>query len=158
MFYMYWRQCEVLWLSLALKLGFYPSTKAVFVAISTSPPKWHLLDYAFYMYWRQLEILLLGLASKLGLHPLTKAVLVVRSTSPPKQPPAGPWQLKIAEICNALVVKFVMHLLDYAFYMYLRQSELLPLSLASKLGFHPLTIAILFPISTSPPKSTPMGP
>jgi hypothetical protein len=42
-------------------------------------------------------------ASKLGFHPLTKAVLVVISTSPHKQPPVGPWQLKIAEICNALV-------------------------------------------------------
>ena len=37
-----------------------------------------------------------GLASKLGFQPLTKAVLVAISTSPPKQPPAGPWQLKIA--------------------------------------------------------------
>jgi hypothetical protein len=45
----------------------------------------------------------LGLASKLGLKPLTKAVLVAISTSPPKQPPAGPWQLKMVEICNALV-------------------------------------------------------
>jgi hypothetical protein len=48
------------------------------------------------MYWRQVEILLLGLALKLGFQPLTKAVLVAISTSPPKQPPAGPWQLKIA--------------------------------------------------------------
>jgi hypothetical protein len=48
-------------------------------------------------------MLLLGLILKVGLHPLTKAVLVVMSTCPPKQPPTGPWQLKIAEICNALV-------------------------------------------------------
>jgi hypothetical protein len=42
---------------------------------------------------------------KLGFHPfLTKAVLVAISTSPQKQPPVvGSWQLKIAEICNALV-------------------------------------------------------
>jgi hypothetical protein len=30
----------MLWLSLASKLGFRPLTKAVLVAISTSPPKW----------------------------------------------------------------------------------------------------------------------
>jgi hypothetical protein len=39
-FYMYWRQCEMLGFSLALKLGFQPLTKAILVAISTSPPKW----------------------------------------------------------------------------------------------------------------------
>jgi hypothetical protein len=55
------------------------------------------------MYWRQCEVLLLGLALKLGFHPLTEAVLAVISTNPLKQPPAGPRQLKIAEICNALV-------------------------------------------------------
>jgi hypothetical protein len=33
-FYMHWRQFEMVWLSLASKLGFHPSTKAV---ISTSP-------------------------------------------------------------------------------------------------------------------------
>jgi hypothetical protein len=64
---------------------------------------YHLLDYAFYMYWRQLEMLLLGLASKLGFHPLTEAVLVAISTTPSKKPPAGPWQLKLVEICNVLV-------------------------------------------------------
>ncbi len=37
---MHWRQFEMLWLSLASKLGFGPLTKAVLVAISTSPPKW----------------------------------------------------------------------------------------------------------------------
>jgi hypothetical protein len=47
------------------------------------------------IYEGQFEMLPLGLASKLGLHPFTKAVLVVISTSPPKQPPAGPWQLKM---------------------------------------------------------------
>jgi hypothetical protein len=55
------------------------------------------------MHWRQFEMLWLSLASKLGFHPLTKAVLVVLSTSPPKWPTVGPWQLKIAEICHALV-------------------------------------------------------
>jgi hypothetical protein len=39
-FYMHWRQFEMLWLSLASKLGFHPSTKAILVAISTSPPNW----------------------------------------------------------------------------------------------------------------------
>jgi hypothetical protein len=63
------------------------------------------------MYWRQVEIFLLGLALKLGLHPLTNAVLFVISTSPPEQPPAGPWQLEIAEICNALVGLCFLHVL-----------------------------------------------
>jgi hypothetical protein len=55
----------------------------------------------------------LGLASKQGFHPLTKAVLVVViSTSPPKQPPAGQWQLKIAEICNALVGLCFLYVLE----------------------------------------------
>jgi hypothetical protein len=31
-FYMYWRQCEVLWLSLALTQGFHSLTKAILVA------------------------------------------------------------------------------------------------------------------------------
>jgi hypothetical protein len=49
-------------------------------------------------------MLWLSLASKLGFCPMTKAALVVISTSsPPKQPPIGPWQLKIAQICNELV-------------------------------------------------------
>ncbi len=64
------------------------------------------------MYWRHVEILLFGLALKLGLHPLTKAVLVVISTSPPKQLPAGPWQLKISEICNALVELCLLYVLQ----------------------------------------------
>jgi hypothetical protein len=34
---MYWRQFEMLLLSLALKLGFHPCTKAVLVAISAIP-------------------------------------------------------------------------------------------------------------------------
>jgi hypothetical protein len=65
------------------------------------------------MYWRQFEMLPLGLASKLGFHPSTKAILVAVLTSPPKQPPVEPWQFKIEW-------EFVMHLLDYAFYMYWR--------------------------------------
>jgi hypothetical protein len=63
----------------------------------------HLLDYAVYMHRKQFVMLQLTLASKLGFHPLTKAVLVALSTSPPKWATVGPWQLKIAEICNALV-------------------------------------------------------
>jgi hypothetical protein len=58
---MYWRQVELLLLSLALKLGYHPCTKAVLVAV-------YLLDYALYMYRRQVELLLLSLASKLGCH------------------------------------------------------------------------------------------
>jgi hypothetical protein len=38
-----------------------------------------------------------------------------------------------------------MHLLDYAFYMYWRQFEMLPLGLASKLGLHPVGVAYLSP-------------
>jgi hypothetical protein len=34
-----------------------------------------------------------------------------------------------------------MHLLDYVSYMYWRQFEMLPIGLALKLGFHPLTEA-----------------
>ena len=66
---------------------------------------WTCWDYSFHiMFWRQFEMLPLGIASKLGLHPFTYDILVtVVSTSPPKQPPAGPWQLKIVEICNGLV-------------------------------------------------------
>jgi hypothetical protein len=86
------------------------------------------------MFWRQFEMIPLGLASKLGFHPLTT------TSSPPKWPPIGPQQLKIGE--------FVMHLLDYAFYMHCRQFEMLWLSRALKLGIHPLTKAI----STSPQK------
>jgi hypothetical protein len=41
-----------------------------------------------------------------------------------------------------------MHLLEYAFYMHWRQFEMLWLTLASKLGFHPLTKAVLVAIST----------
>jgi hypothetical protein len=63
-----------------------------------------LLNYASYIYWRQFERFPHGLALKLGFQPLTKAVLVPISTSPPKQqPPAGPRQLKIVEMCNALI-------------------------------------------------------
>jgi hypothetical protein len=64
----------------------------------------HLLDYSLYiMYCRQFEMLPFGIASKLGFHPFTKAILVAVSTSPPKNPPAGPWQLKIVGICNSLI-------------------------------------------------------
>jgi hypothetical protein len=35
---------------------------------------------------------------------------------------------------------------------------MIPLGLASKLGFHPLTKAILDAIYTSPPKWPPIGP
>ena len=35
---------------------------------------------------------------------------------------------------------------------------MLPLGIASKLGFHPLTKAILVAESTSPPKQPPVGP
>jgi hypothetical protein len=97
----------------------------------------HLLDYSFYMYLRQFVIFRLAIASKLGFHLLTKAILVAVSTSPPKQPPVvGPWQLKIVGISNALE-------LDYAFYMYWRQFEMLLFGLASKLGLHPVAIAHL---------------
>jgi hypothetical protein len=41
-----------------------------------------------------------------------------------------------------------MHLLGYALYMHWRQFEMPWLSLALKLGFHPLTKAILDAIST----------
>jgi hypothetical protein len=53
-----------------------------------------------------------------------------------------------------------MHLLDYAFYiMNWRQFEMLPLGIASKLGLHPSTKAILVAVSTSPPKQPPaVGP
>jgi hypothetical protein len=51
-----------------------------------------------------------------------------------------------------------MNLLDYAFYMYWRQFEMLPLGLASKLGFQPLTKAVLVAISINPPKQPPAGP
>jgi hypothetical protein len=65
------------------------------------------------MYWRPVEIPLLGLPSKLGLHPLRKAVLVAISTSPPKWPPIlGPYQLKIVEICNALVGLCFLYVLE----------------------------------------------
>jgi hypothetical protein len=36
-FYMYWRVFEIPLLSLALKIGFHPCTKAVLVAISAIP-------------------------------------------------------------------------------------------------------------------------
>jgi hypothetical protein len=54
----------------------------------------------------------LSLTSKLGFHPLTKAVLVAIPTSPPKWPPIGPYQLKIAEICNALVGLCCLYVLE----------------------------------------------
>ena len=38
-----------------------------------------------------------------------------------------------------------MHLLDYAFYVYWKQFEILPLGLASKLGLYPVAIAHLSP-------------
>jgi hypothetical protein len=70
----------VLQLSLASKLGFHPLTKAVLVAISTSPPKWlHTrsiaiedsgnVGYAF------CEVIWLSLALKLGLPPVAIAHL-----------------------------------------------------------------------------------
>ena len=44
-----------------------------------------------------------SLSSKqLGFYLLTTKA-VISATIPQKQPPVGPWQLKIAEICNALV-------------------------------------------------------
>jgi hypothetical protein len=49
-------------------------------------------------------------------------------------------------------------LLNYAFYMYRKQLEMLPLGPALKLGFQPLTKAVLVVISTSPPKQPPAGP
>jgi hypothetical protein len=64
------------------------------------------------MHWRQCEVLSFGLASKLGFHPLTKAALFAISTIPPKWPPIGPWQLKIAEICNALVGLCVLYVFE----------------------------------------------
>jgi hypothetical protein len=42
-----------------------------------------------------------------------------------------------------------MHLLDYAFYKYWKQFEMLLLGLASKLGLHPLAIAHLSPETNS---------
>jgi hypothetical protein len=70
-----------------MKLGLYPFSKAILVAISTSQPKathrsiaiedsgnCFLLDYAFYMYWKQFEILPLGLALKLGSNPVAIVV------------------------------------------------------------------------------------
>jgi hypothetical protein len=51
-----------------------------------------------------------------------------------------------------------MHLLDYAFYKYWRKYEMLWLTLALKIGFHPLTKAVLVVISTSPPKWATVGP
>jgi hypothetical protein len=42
-----------------------------------------------------------------------------------------------------------MYLLDYAFYMYWKQFEMFWLSLASKLGLHPVAIAPLSPNATS---------
>jgi hypothetical protein len=38
-----------------------------------------------------------------------------------------------------------MYLLDYAFYMYWKQFEILPPGLASRLGLHPVAIAHLSP-------------
>jgi hypothetical protein len=64
------------------------------------------------MYWRQFEMLLLSLDTELGLHLSTKAILGVISTSPPKQPPAGPWQLKIAKIFSALVGLCFLYVLE----------------------------------------------
>jgi hypothetical protein len=42
-----------------------------------------------------------------------------------------------------------MHLLDYAFYVYGKQFEMLPLGLALKLGLHPLAMAHLSPGTSS---------
>jgi hypothetical protein len=64
------------------------------------------------MYWRQFEMLPLGIASKLDFHPLTRANLVAESTTSQKQPPLGPWQLKIVGICNALVGLFFLDVLE----------------------------------------------
>jgi hypothetical protein len=62
-------------------------------------------------------VLLLDLASKVGLCPSPKAVLVAVSTSPPKQQHVvGLWQLKM--------LKFAMHLMDYAVYMHVRQCHI----------------------------------
>jgi hypothetical protein len=83
-------------------------------------------------------MLSLGLASRLGFHPLTKAVLILISTSPPKQPPAGPRQLKIVEICNALVGLCFLYVL-----------ETILLGLAWKQGLHPVAIAHLSPDTIS---------
>jgi hypothetical protein len=56
--------------------------------------------------------------------------------------------------------RFVVYLLDYSIYiMYWSQFEMLPLGIASKLGYHPFTNAILVTVvSTSPPKQPPVGP
>jgi hypothetical protein len=62
--------------------------------------------------------------------------------------------------------EFAMHLLDYSFYVYWRQFEMLPLGIGSKLGFHPSTKAVLLKLfwllyltnPTSPPKQPPVVP
>jgi hypothetical protein len=43
-------------------------------------------------------------------------------------------------------------LLQYAIHRYWQQNEMLPLSLAWKLGLHPVTIVLLADISSSFPK------
>jgi hypothetical protein len=48
-------------------------------------------------------------------------------------------------------------LFDYAFYVYWRQFDLLLLSLASKLGCHPCTKAVLIAISAIPQNKPPLG-
>jgi hypothetical protein len=72
----------------------------------------HLLDYAFYIQQRKFEMLQFSLTLKLGYHPLTKGILVAISNSPPKQPPIGPCQSKIVEICNAIVGLFFLYVLE----------------------------------------------
>jgi hypothetical protein len=54
------------------------------------------------------------------------------------------------KMCDALVGLFFLYVLETI--------SILPLGLAVKLGFHPLTKAVLVAISTSPPKWPPMGP
>jgi high-affinity nickel permease len=51
-----------------------------------------------------------------------------------------------------------MNLLDYAFYMSLRQFEMLPLGFVLKLGFRPSNKAVLVAISINPSKQPPAGP
>jgi hypothetical protein len=99
----------------------------------------------------------LDLASKLGLHPVTLACLVPCTSSLYwyiKLPPLGPWNhhgtTMMAVHCNRL--------LQYAIYSYWTQFEMLQLSLASKLGLHPVTLAHLADISSSFPKWVPLRP
>ncbi len=76
-------------------------------------------------------------ALKQGCHPCTKAFLVSNSAIPKINTP----------LARSIVIedsrKSVIDLLDYAFYMYWREVELIFLSHSSKLGCHPCTKAVL---------------